>query len=178
VIDLMGNGCDLTSLANGVYFDITATQRPLRVAWIQKDEAWLALDRNGNGVIDDGAELWGSATPLSSGKRAGNGFVALAEFDANKDGMISAADPIYAQLRLWQDVNRDGVSEANELIPLAKTGVVGIELSYRELPWRDMHGNWFRYRAGLHSAPSASRRQNRFVYDVILSYQPQPVREP
>jgi len=171
VIDTLGDGFDLTNVAAGVRFDMTATGRPLQVAWIQADEAWLALDRDGNGTIDNGAELFGDATRLGNGQLARNGFEALAEFDVNGDGMITAADPVYAQLRLWQDVNHNGFSEINELIPLAQQNVAGIEVAYQESRRRDRYGNEFRYRARIYESPF-SPRHNRFAYDVILTHEP------
>jgi hypothetical protein len=173
VIDTLGNGFDLTNVRAGVRFDITATGHPLQVAWIQEDDAWLVLDRNGNGTIDNGAELFGDATRLSSGRLANHGFEALAELDVNGDGWISAADPVYAQLRLWQDANHNGLSEAGELIPLARKAVAGIGLDYRESRWQDEHGNEFRYLARI-SQSSPLARPVWVVVDVILTHEPVP----
>ncbi len=80
VVDTLGNGFKLTSVSDGVAFDLVGTGRRVQVSWIQDDDAWLVLDRNGNGLIDDGKELFGNFTPQPLAPRA-NGFVALAEYD-------------------------------------------------------------------------------------------------
>ncbi len=102
---------------------------------------WLALDRNGNGRIDDGGELFGSGTTLRDGTRADNGFFALAELDSDQDGAITPADAAYASLLLWADENRDRESQASELVSLSHRGVTRIELGFRQKPQCDARGN-------------------------------------
>jgi hypothetical protein len=172
LIDVRGDGFALTDAAGGVSFDFNGDGTRGRISWTAhgSDEAWLVLDRNGNGTIDNGAELFGNVTPQpDSGKR--NGFLALAEYDkrtngGNGDGVIGGGDEIYASLRLWQDANHDGLSQAEELRPLPAHGVGRIELDYREARRRDRYENEFRYRAKVSGTDGA--RPGRWAYDVLL----------
>lgn len=161
IIDLAGNGFDLTSATNGVRFDITGKGYPIQLGWTisASDDAWLALDRNGNGTIDNGTELFGNYTPQPVTPNK-NGFLALAEFDkqqngGNGDGLITPADQVFVLLRLWRDVNHNGVSEQAELSGLLASGVTEIELEYTEARRTDRYGNAFRYRAKVNGSRSA-----------------------
>jgi hypothetical protein len=131
VLDLDGDGLELAPVAGGVDFDLRGTGTPVRTAWPAAADALLALDRNGNGAIDDGSELFGNS------RRHANGFDALAALDSNSDGVIDTRDERFAELALWRDANQNGASEPSELVPAAEAGLVQIDLAYSSLDERD-----------------------------------------
>ncbi len=96
-------------------FDLMGEQASFDSDWVSRATPWLALDRNGNGAIDDGRELFGSMTVLASGTRAINGFIALAELDDDGDGRITPADAAFSRLLLWSDADQDRRSRSSEL---------------------------------------------------------------
>ena len=174
IIDVDHSGFVMTDADHGVAFNILNDDVPLPISWTApgSTNAFLALDRNGNGTIDGGAELFGNTTPQSVGAAAANGFIALAEYDkaangGSGDGRIDAGDAVFTNLRLCQDVNHNGVSEPGELHTLPELGVKAIDLDYKESKRTDQFGNKFRFRAKVYDASGA--HTGRWAWDVFVT---------
>jgi hypothetical protein len=115
-------------------FDLFGRSASVGTDWVSGATPWLAVDIDGNGAIDDGSELFGSMSVLPDGTRAPNGFVALAAFDDDGDGRITARDAVFEHLLVWRDANQDRKSSPNELTSARAAGLVSIELAFNVVP--------------------------------------------
>ena len=154
LIDMEDDGFDLGGRDQPVRFDINADGTLDLISWTaaESNDAFLAMDRNGNGKIDDGSELFGTATPLRAGGRAEHGYEALTELDdpaagGNGDRQMSDGDEAWSELYLWTDRDRDGICDQAELRTIASSNLVAIDLRFHESRRRDRYGNQFRYRS-------------------------------
>ncbi len=175
IVDAGHDGYRLTSAEEGVLFDLNADGTPERIAWTapDSDDAFIVMDRNGNGRIDDGSELFGNHTPAYAGAdvTTANGFEALKFLGSPANGgtltaavdTVDAGDAAYARLLLWRDANHNGISEPDELQPLSEAGLLAISTAYKTASRRDRYGNEFRQRAkGTFSDGEF------YIYDVWL----------
>lgn len=184
LIDTLGDGFRLTSAEDGVEFDLDDNGNPTeRVAWTEpdSDDGWLVLDRNDNGQIDSGAELFGSKTPAYADAidpRTANGFEALLMTEGPTygggvpDGIIDARDAIYSRLRVWLDRNHDGKADAGELHSLGSLGIVALGTNYKKVGRRDQHGNEFSLAGEMTVRDARGRLTKRKMYDVYLTVFP------
>jgi serine-aspartate repeat-containing protein C/D/E len=132
-LDLNDDGIQTVSVDAGVKFDILNSGTAVQTGWISGEDGFLAIDRNGNGSIDDRSELFGGAV--------GEGFGTLASFDSNKDGVVDATDEFFTSLGVWRDANVDGVTDAGEFTSLADAGIAKLNTAYISNFSTDAQGN-------------------------------------
>jgi VCBS repeat-containing protein len=123
-LDLDGDGIEMVTKAHGVAFDVDDSSYLKQTAWIKGDDAFLVLDRNYNGEIDSGKELFSNSTVALSRR----GLAGMAWVDANYDGKLTAADPVWKELKVWRDADQDGMQDAGETQGLDALGIG--ELNY------------------------------------------------
>lgn len=176
IVDAGRDGYRLTSVDDGVRFDLDADGIPELVAWTEQDsdDAFLVMDRNGNGQIDSGAELFGNATPVYADGSGGtiNGFEALKFLESlsygqsRRDATIDARDVPFGRLMLWRDANHNGISEPDELASAASAGIAAIDTGYKEKKRIDRNRNEFRQKGQLTWSDGAVAP----LYDVWLQW--------
>jgi hypothetical protein len=154
LIDTANDGYHLTDVEHGVLFDLDCTGIPKRTAWTRagSDDAFLVMDRNGNGIIDSGCELFGNHTPAFTSDilpNAANGFEALGFLHdpgygrSLLDTRVDRRDAPFRRLLLWRDLNHNGISEPEELEPVTDTALLAISTEYKRTPRKDRYGNAF-----------------------------------
>ena len=173
MFDLNGDGVQTLAQSAGVQFDLLADGTAVQSGWVSPQDGLLALDRNHDGRINDGSELFGSSTQLASGSRATDGYEALRELDSNGDGIISSADAAFADLRVWVDANTNALSETGELRSLASLHIADIQLSTTSAAQTNA-GNII----GLNSSFTTTDGQSHAAADVWLAYGQAPAAVP
>ncbi len=141
ILDLDGNGLKTVGLGSNIYFDHNGDGILTKTGWVGEGDALLVWDRNANGLIENGAELFGDFTPMPDGTLAPNGFAALAALDTNGDGVLDATDPAFAELKLWIDSDQNGVTGEGELMSLADAGIASLNLGSTLKNQKQSNGN-------------------------------------
>ncbi|MGB9992125.1 heme utilization protein, partial [Massilia sp. SM-13] len=161
MLDLDGNGVMTTSIRAGTRFDLDADGRSDNTGWVDKADGLLVRDRNGDGVINDGSELFGSAVTLADGSKARDGYQALRELDSNGDGTLDARDTGFTQLKVWVDADGDGISQTGEVRVLGEAGIASLSLNAAQTDI-DSNGN----RIGLVSSYQTADGKSHQMADV------------
>ncbi len=162
-IDLNGDGIHTIARQDMTgSFDLLGTGKAIQSGWLSKNDGFLAIDKNGNGQIDDISELFGGASK-------GSGFAKLATYDSNGDGVVDAKDAQFSSLLIWQDANSDGKTDAGELIGLAKAGIVSLTVGYTELPFLDANNNLHLERSSVTLANGKTADMTDVYFNVAAS---------
>lgn len=141
VLDLEGDGMEFSSVNDGTKFDLNGDGKKQNISWTKKqdsfDDAFLVMDKNGDGQINSGKELFGDQNG------AANGYEELAKLDSNNDGKIDASDEAYSDLKLWSDMDGDGQVGEGEMKTLEEMNVTSIATGYEGTSGTefDQHGN-------------------------------------
>ena len=159
VLDLSGEGINLTEAGKGALFDITADGKLDSTAWVRGNTAMLVYDRNGNGVIDNGSELFGDQNGAT------DGFAELAKYDDNGDKKINFLDPIFKALKLYRDLNGDGKIDKTELQSLPELGIKALNLNFMRTN-ADIKGNSLVLNGSFEREDGSSGQ----LADVLLGY--------
>jgi len=159
ILDLDGDGIELTSYTDGARFDLLGNGQPVRTAFVTGGDAFLALDRDSDGRIAGGGELFGEQ------RGAANGFEELRKLDSNADGVIDDLDRNFDRLLLWRD-DGNGISEDGELITLAQAGIASISLGYQNVDQAALGGNRIAQIAAFHFTDGCLGR----AADALLNY--------
>ncbi|SQF93613.1 calcium binding hemolysin protein [Paucimonas lemoignei] len=166
VLDLDGDGVETTASNGKSFFDHDANRFAELTGWVGHDDGLLVRDLNGNGLIDDGTELFGNHTLLTTGVSAENGFQALSEMDSNNDSSIDSFDAEFNSLGVWKDGNGDGIVQAGELKSLSAVGVGSLSLSYAQSDKVDAQGNHHKQLGSYVTVDGSVREMHDVWFDV------------
>ncbi|CAG0990149.1 partial Leukotoxin, partial [Methylophilaceae bacterium] len=166
VLDLDGDGIETTTVNGWANFDHDGNGFAESTGWVDRDDGLLVRDIDGNGLIDNGRELFGNQTILASGQKAVHGFAALAELDGNGDGKVDSLDAGWASLKIWKDMDGDGYTSAGELISLEEAGVGSLNIDYASSTEVDASGNEHRQVGSYLSSAGESRAMTDVWFDV------------
>jgi hypothetical protein len=143
VLDLDGDGIETiaVSAVNAVMYDYNGNEIKTNTGWVSPDDGFLVFDRNGNGAIDNASELFSDYTPLYVGGQAADGFAALLQEDTNNDGIVNNLDANWNNLKIWQDINSDGISQSEELLTMEEAGISGLNVAKSNINQNFPNGN-------------------------------------
>jgi hypothetical protein len=156
------------SITAGVKFDLLAQGQAVNTGWVSSTDGLLAMDLNHDGVIDSGAELFGSSTVLANGQKAQDGYQALSELDSNHDGVITSQDAAFNDLRVWVDGNADGVTEQGELKSLVDLKISQLNLTTSTADARLSNGNLVDLNASYQTTDGATHAAADVWFQVDL----------
>ncbi|WP_165091000.1 calcium-binding protein [Neisseria yangbaofengii] len=165
VLDLDGDGIETvgTQGYKGALFDHNSDGIRTSTGWISADDGLLVIDRNGDGLINNGGELFGDSTVLKDGSNAAHGYAALAEVDTNSDGKIDAQDADFAKLKVWRDLNQDGVSQEGELFTLAELNIQSLDVAYQDVDTCLGNGNILAQKGSYPLTGGMNRKTGNFL---------------
>lgn len=165
IIDLDGDGVETIAVEQGVGFDIDADGNLDQTAWVAADDGLLVFDRNGDGQINDGSELFGQATAKADGTTANDGFDALRDLDSDGNGVFDSADNDFSNVQVWQDKNSDGKAQEDELLNLEDIGLESINLNAEVI--NELNQGSI---AGLRSSWTDSSGQDHNIDDIWFQF--------
>ncbi|ATD65499.1 hypothetical protein ACFPVS_09925 [Neisseria weixii] len=167
VLDLDGDGIETVGAQGyaGALFDHDKDGIRTSTGWVAADDGLLVIDRNSDGLINNGGELFGDSTVLKDGSNAAHGYAALAESDTNSDGKVDAQDAGFDKLKVWRDLNQDGVSQEGELFALAEVGVQSLNAGYQDVNQRLGNGNTVAQKGSYTTAGGETREMG----DLLLA---------
>jgi hypothetical protein len=123
---------------------------------VKGDDGFLVLDANHNGRIDDISEMFGGV--------GASGFAELSALDSDHDGKITMADAVWAELKVWRDLDQDAVTDAGELFGLDALGIVSLDLATTAIDVTTPQGARLTARGDVTFAGGITRR----MFDAVL----------